>query len=70
MKNSALNLTEQRLVGLQEIAVYLNIKPSTIYAWVNQKRLPYIKIGRLVKFDLQDIDAWIQERKVKEFEAS
>ena len=61
---------QSNLISLKEIAEHLNVKPSTIYAWVNQKRLPYIKIGRLVKFDLRDIDAWIQERKVNEFKAS
>ena len=60
----------QNLLCLNEIAQYLGVKPSTIYSWVNQKRLPYIKIGRLVKFDLRDIDAWIQGRKVKEFKSS
>jgi len=59
----------QNLLGLNEIAEYLGVKPSTIYAWVNQKRLPYYKIGSLVKFDLHDIEAWKQSRKVKEFEA-
>ena len=58
------------MIGIKELALYLDIKESTVYAWVNQKRLPYIKVGRLVKFDMHDIGMWIQEHKVNEFKAS
>ncbi|MDD5679935.1 MAG: helix-turn-helix domain-containing protein [Candidatus Omnitrophica bacterium] len=58
---------QSALIDKNKIAEYLGVKPSTIYAWVNQKRLPYIKVGRLLKFDIRDIDAWIQEHKVEEY---
>jgi excisionase family DNA binding protein len=39
-------------------ASLLNLKPSTIRAWILQKRLPYVKLGRRVflrRCDLLDL---------------
>ena len=47
------------------VAERLGVRPKTIYAWVHMRQIPYVKMGRLVKFDPKDIDAWIQSRKVR-----
>ncbi|MGZ3731897.1 MAG: helix-turn-helix domain-containing protein [Bdellovibrionota bacterium] len=44
---------------MEEVALYLNLKPSKIRSMVFRRELPYIKIGRLVRFQRQEIDAWI-----------
>jgi excisionase family DNA binding protein len=49
---------ERRFIGVNELAVYLGIKVNTVYAWVSTKRIPFHKIGKLVKFDLKKIDLW------------
>ena len=55
---------EKRLIGVEETAKYLDIKPHTLYTWVSQRRIPFVKCGRLTKFDLKDIDEYIRENKV------
>ncbi len=55
---------EQRLIGIEHVSEHLGIKVNTVYSWVNQRKIPYIKVGRLIKFDLQDINQWIAERKI------
>jgi len=55
----------KRLIDITEASEYLGIKKSTLYSWRYQKSIPYIKVGRLLKFDLQDLDNWIQKNKVK-----
>lgn len=59
-------MPEKRFIGIKELAEYLDVKVATLYSWTFQKKIPYYKIGRLVKFDLQEIDKWMKERKVKE----
>jgi len=49
-----------------EIADLLGVKECTIYAWVHTRQIPYYKIGRLVKFKVEEIEEWIQQRQVKE----
>lgn len=54
------------MISIQELAAYLNIKISTLYAWVHSRQIPYYKVGRLVKFRKSEIDEWLERRKVKE----
>ena len=56
---------ERRFLGIKELAEYMGIKKSTLYSWVHQKAIPHYKIGRLPKFDITEINTWIQGRKVK-----
>jgi len=58
---------EKRLLNLPETANYLGITTSTLYSWVSERKISYIKIGRLVKFDLEMINKWIEEHTVEEY---
>jgi len=66
-KTSSTAQSHHVLIDVKETADYLGCTVSTLYSWVSQKKIPYVKIGRLVKFDQCDIDAWIEERKVKPY---
>ncbi|MEW6557876.1 MAG: helix-turn-helix domain-containing protein [Elusimicrobiota bacterium] len=57
---------EKRLLNINEAAEYMGLSKNTLYAWVCQRRIPFVKCGRLTKFDIRDIDKWIDEKKVKE----
>ena len=54
----------RRLIGPKEAAAYTGLSAHTIYAMVSQRRIPYVKVGRLVKFDLQLLDGWIKKNTV------
>ncbi len=56
----------KRLININELSEYVGLSTSTIYSWVSQRRIPFVKCGRLTKFDLQRIDEWIEESSVKE----
>ena len=56
----------RRLINVRELSEYLDLKVSTIYCLVSQRRIPFVKVGRLTKFDLQKIDDWIKENSVEE----
>ena len=56
----------RRLLNVEEVAQMLDMRTSTIYKWVSQRRIPFVKCGRLTKFDLQRIDEWIKESSVEE----
>jgi excisionase family DNA binding protein len=50
------------LFSRKEAADYLNVAAKTLAIWSSTKRydLPFIKIGRLVKYKRSDLDAFIQ----------
>jgi excisionase family DNA binding protein len=54
----------QRLINIQEAAQYTGLSPHTIYTMVSQRRIPFVKVGRLVKFDVGLLDAWIKQNTV------
>lgn len=53
-----------RLVSIQDCSVYMGLSVHTLYTMVSQRRIPFVKVGRLVKFDLALLDAWIVKRTV------
>ena len=53
------------LMDISSAALHLGITKNTLYSWVSQQRIPYVKMGRLVKFDRTDLDAWIESNKVR-----
>lgn len=52
---------KQTLVTTQQAAEYLGgLKPNTLEGWrVSGRGVPFIKIGRLVRYSLDDLDAYI-----------
>ena len=59
--------TEQRYLSPLELSLYLGMSIQTIYEWTSQKKIPFIKLGRLVKFDKQEIDEWMQTQKIEPY---
>ena len=57
-------VAERRLIDIETVALQLGVCIKTVYGWVNMRRIPFIKVGRLVRFDPSDIEAWISARKV------
>jgi excisionase family DNA binding protein len=48
----------RKLIDIDELSSLWAIPKTTLYNWVNQRRLPYLKLGRCVRFDLAEIDAY------------
>lgn len=59
----------QRLLNVREAACYLGIKKSTLYTWAEQKKVPALKIGRRLLFDLKELDLWIEAQKDRALDA-
>ena len=43
------------LIDIDELAVRLSIAKGTLYNWVYLKRIPYIKAGRCLRFDPDEV---------------
>ena len=56
---------ERKLLTISEVAAYLSIKEKTIYAKVEAGEIPHYRIGRLVRFRLDEIDAWLEDCRSK-----
>jgi len=58
----------KQFLSPQELSAYLGLSINTIYTWVNQRRIPYIKVSRLVKFNISEIDKWMGSMRVEPFD--
>ncbi|MDK2743223.1 MAG: helix-turn-helix domain-containing protein [Nitrospira sp. BO4] len=57
--------TIRRLLTVKEVASYTGLSTHTLYTMVSQRRIPYVKLGRLTKFDRLELDRWIASKSVK-----
>lgn len=55
----------RRLLNIKEVADYTGLSPHTLYTMVSQRRIPFVKLGRLTKFDREELDKWIAGHSVK-----
>ncbi len=46
-------------VTIKELSTYLTVKESTLYSWVHTRSIPFHRLNGLIRFDLQEIDTWI-----------
>ena len=49
--------------NIQDISRYLGIKPSTLYAMVEERSIPHYRVGKLIRFKRAEIDAWMEGNK-------
>jgi len=57
---------DRRYLGIEEASQYLGLTKGTLYVWVCQRRIPYLKIGKLLKFDIIEIENWLKDKRRKE----
>jgi len=53
----------EKLLSLSETAEILGIKQPTLYNWISEERITVVKVGRLVKFDPEDVRQFIEKNK-------
>lgn len=52
-----------QLVSIKTVADLLSVKQSTLYSWVHNRTIPFHKLNGLIRFDMDEIQAWIKARK-------
>jgi len=57
---------EKQLLNTEEASEFLGISRNTLYEWVLQRKIPFIKVGRLLKFRIEDLEAWLKRRTQEE----
>jgi len=53
-----IKMNKQLLVGLKQIADYLNRSPQTITTYIKKYQLPAYKIGGLFEASVYELDQW------------
>jgi excisionase family DNA binding protein len=47
-------------VSVDGVARHLGVAKDSVYRWIEARRLPAHKLGRLWKFKLSEVDEWVR----------
>ncbi len=51
---------EEGWVGVAEVAAHLMVTRDSIYRWVDTKEFPAHRVGRLLRFQISEVDQWVR----------
>jgi len=54
------NTIQQRLLTVKEAANYLAMTSAALYQLVHRKKIPVVRFGKALRFDIQALDDWIE----------
>lgn len=52
--------SEEGWVGIADVAAHLSVAKDSIYRWVDSKDFPAHRVGRLLRFQLSEVDEWVR----------
>ena len=55
-----MDINIERWYSLNEIMVDLGVSRDTVLDWIERRNMPAAKIGRLWKFKISEVDAWMK----------
>jgi excisionase family DNA binding protein len=53
------------LTDVPGAAQYVETSPRHIRLLIQQRRVPYFKVGGKIRFDLADLDAWLDANRIE-----
>ncbi len=53
----------KRYINIRELSRYTSLPVKTLYDWTSQGKVPSIRLGRRILFDLRDIDQLMNNLK-------
>jgi len=56
---------DEGLVDVVEAARILSVSVSTLYGWIWQRRIAFVKMGRAVRFEHRVLREFIQQSRVE-----
>ena len=56
--------SRQRLLNASEAGEYLGLAEWTIRQWASMGRIPKVKLGKALRFDVEDLDRMIVKSKI------
>ena len=46
--------------SVDDVARHLGVAKDSVYRWIDRRGLPAHRIGRLWKFKISEVDAWVR----------
>lgn len=56
---------DKRLLTAEELGQYISKSIPAIYTMVSRRQIPFVRLGRLTRFDVRAIDKWLESQSIK-----
>jgi excisionase family DNA binding protein len=63
-KTSVASVHRAPLLDTDEVAKVLRVSPRHVRRLVAERRIPFVKVGRFVRFDPGELDVWLDQQRV------
>lgn len=60
--------TPAGLLNVRGAAALLGVAPRTVYAWVAERRIPFRRAGRLLRFDRAELLKWSEVHEAEKLQ--
>ena len=57
---------KRRLVDIEAAAEHLTVSVRYMRTLVAERRIPYLKVGKYIRFDLGELNAWLDRCRIDE----
>ena len=58
-------MSNDKLLTIKDLADYLQLNQQTVYRNFEKWNIPFVKLGRAIRFDIDQVRAWVQENNTK-----
>ena len=58
-------VVHKRLLSVDEAAEYLSIGKTKLHSWIKRNKIPVIKLDSSTRFDVLELDAFVDELKAE-----
>jgi excisionase family DNA binding protein len=53
-----------QLIGIEALAAWLGVEIVFVRRLVAERRIPFLKIGKFVRFDPDEVSTWLDQQRV------
>jgi len=58
-------MTDPKVLTLAEVSKLLELHPISLYRLIKQGKLPHFRVGKVLRFDADQMEAWLLAKKLK-----
>ena len=58
-------MSDIALMSVPDIATRFAVKPRFIYRLVDERKIPFTRVGRYLRFDPADVEAYLASRRTE-----
>lgn len=61
---------QKKICNIKELSIYIQTSIPQIRKLVKEKKIPYFRVGNRIKFDMNEVDKWIEKLQENESKIS